>query len=134
MQPKAEVVEKFRGIEGIDPTDPHALSSVLDKVYKGHHGGYERGLGTRWSRRKHRVSATFSRNKNDQLSAQLEEALVVISQLKESDQEKFVDIIQMEKQTQVFLEFMEASNRNMASSSLDFTDSEVGETQPMPPS
>ncbi|KAG9450413.1 hypothetical protein H6P81_010378 [Aristolochia fimbriata] len=40
---RAEVVEKFRGIEDIDPTDPRAPSSVLDKVYKGHHGGYERG-------------------------------------------------------------------------------------------
>ncbi|KAG9450330.1 hypothetical protein H6P81_010295 [Aristolochia fimbriata] len=130
----AEVVEKFHGIEGVDPTDPRALSSVLDKVYKGHHGGYERGLGTGWSRRKHSVGATSSRNENNQLSAQLEEALVVISQLKESNQEKSAHIIQMEKQMQVFTEFMEASNRNMASSSQDFTDSDVGETQPMPPS
>ncbi|KAG9447601.1 hypothetical protein H6P81_013729 [Aristolochia fimbriata] len=119
---------------GIDPTDPRALNSVLDKVYKGHHGGYERGLGIGWSRRKHNVGATSSRNENDHLSAQLEEALVVISQLKESDQEKFAHIIQMEKQMQVFTEFMKASNRNMTSSSQDFTDSEVGETQPMPPS
>ncbi|KAG9450323.1 hypothetical protein H6P81_010288 [Aristolochia fimbriata] len=93
----AEVVEKFRGIEGIDPTDPRALSSVLDKVYKSRHGGYERGLGTGWSRRKHNVGATSSRNENDQLFSQLEEALLVISQLKESDQEKSAHMIQMEK-------------------------------------
>ncbi|KAG9447262.1 hypothetical protein H6P81_013390 [Aristolochia fimbriata] len=93
----AEVVEKFCGIKDIDPTDPRAPSSILDKVYKVYHGGYERGLGTGWSRKKHSIGVTSSRNENDQLSTQLEEAFVVISQLKESDQEKSAHVIQMEK-------------------------------------
>ncbi|MQL99970.1 hypothetical protein Taro_032703 [Colocasia esculenta] len=31
-------------------SDPCILSPILDAVYKGHHGGYERGRGLGWSR------------------------------------------------------------------------------------
>ncbi|KAG9450053.1 hypothetical protein H6P81_010018 [Aristolochia fimbriata] len=82
-----EVSNTFQKNEIVESQDTRDLSIVLDKVYGRHHGGYERGLGTGWSRRREKIVVSSSEKVNT-LSTQLEQAHEEIMALKERERER----------------------------------------------
>ncbi|KAG9450734.1 hypothetical protein H6P81_010699 [Aristolochia fimbriata] len=82
-----EVSNTFQKNEIVESQDTRDLSIVLDKVYGRHHGGYERGLGTGWSRRREKIVVSSSEKVNT-LSTQLEQAHEEITALKERERER----------------------------------------------
>ncbi|MQL87931.1 hypothetical protein Taro_020480 [Colocasia esculenta] len=55
-------------------SDPSILTPILDDVYNGHHGGYERGRGLGWSRGvwRHNMSSEASNENVRQLTTELQ--------------------------------------------------------------
>ncbi|KAG9453316.1 hypothetical protein H6P81_006220 [Aristolochia fimbriata] len=63
------VANAFLVANKVSSQDPKDLGPILDEVYNGHHGGYERGLGEGWTRAKNTTAVTSS-----QKASQLQEA------------------------------------------------------------
>ncbi|MQL71516.1 hypothetical protein Taro_003836 [Colocasia esculenta] len=87
-------------------SDPCILSPILDIVYKGYHGGYERGHGLRWSRAVpwSKLEATASNESVQHLTHELQNARAEIEamQVREKEMEA------RERDMQTRLERMEA--------------------------
>ncbi|KAG9439918.1 hypothetical protein H6P81_020083 [Aristolochia fimbriata] len=66
---ESPVADAFLVANKVSSQDPKDLGPILDEVYNGHHGGYERGLGEGWSRAKNTTAVASS-----QKASQLQEA------------------------------------------------------------
>ncbi|MQM16415.1 hypothetical protein Taro_049374 [Colocasia esculenta] len=101
-------------------SDPCILSPILDIVYKGHHGGYERGRGLGWSRAvpwsKLEATASNSNESVQHLTHELQNARAEIEAMHEREKEMEA----RERDMQTRLERMEALL------SMHFSDGSVG--------
>ncbi|MQM03189.1 hypothetical protein Taro_035963, partial [Colocasia esculenta] len=89
-------------------SDPCILSPILDIVYKGHHGGYERGRGLGWSRAVpwSKLEATASNESVQHLTHELQNAKAEIEAM--HLREKEMEARQLEQ-----TEAMKARERDM---------------------
>ncbi|MQL95782.1 hypothetical protein Taro_028452 [Colocasia esculenta] len=99
-------------------SEPHILSSILDIVYKGHHGGCERGRGLGWSRAVpwSKLEAATSNESVQNLTLELQNAREEIEAMQAREKE-------MEAREMEQLEAMKARESEMQESNKEMRDS-----------